>query len=156
MGPYGVGKTSLVRRFVESLFDERYHTTMGVKIDKKLVTVNDTGIMLLIWDLAGEDEIENMRLSHLRGASGYALVIDGCRESTLASALALRERAVSVFGDLPYVVAINKADLRDDWEIDISDVPNGDPTTVFITSAKTGAGVESMFDSLATKMLSQR
>ena len=42
MGAYGSGKTSLVRRFVESLFDERYHTTVGVKIDKKVLTVNST------------------------------------------------------------------------------------------------------------------
>lgn len=55
VGAYGVGKTSLVRRFVESMFDEHYHTTVGARIDKKVVTINGASIMLMIWDLAGGD-----------------------------------------------------------------------------------------------------
>ncbi len=153
LGAYGVGKTSLVRRFVESLFDERYHTTVGVKIDKKVVEVDHTPVMLMIWDLAGEDEVEQVRLSHLRGAAGYILVADGCRQSTLERAFALRERVVSTCGDLPFVLAINKADLRGEWEIDAQDPAPGGPADVFITSAKTGASVEEMFEALVTKML---
>ena len=153
LGAYGVGKTSLVRRFVESMFDERYHTTVGVKIDKKLLDVDNTPIMLMIWDLAGEDEVEQVRMSHLRGAAGYILVADGCRQSTLAIALALRERVVKVCGHLPYVLAVNKADLRDEWEVDPAGLSTGDPTDIFVTSAKAGTLVQQMFETLATKML---
>src|SRR6478736_3867693 len=71
VGLYGVGKTSLVKRYVESIFDERYHTTIGVKIDKKDVVVDGRDVSLAIWDMAGEDEIAQVKLSHLRGASGY-------------------------------------------------------------------------------------
>ncbi len=157
LGAYGVGKTSLVKRFVESLFDERYQTTVGVKIDKKVVTVNKTSVMLMIWDLAGEDEVEQVRQSHLRGASGYILVIDGCRKSTLARALALRERLGTAFGDLPHVLALNKADLQDQWEVGTADLRNdGDPTDLFVTSAKTGASVPQMFERLARKLLDDR
>ncbi|MFB3829291.1 MAG: Rab family GTPase [Bryobacteraceae bacterium] len=153
LGAYGVGKTSLVRRFVESIFDERYHTTVGVKIDKKLLDVDGTSVMLMIWDLAGEDEVEQVRMSHLRGAAGYILVVDGCRLSTLSLALALKERVVSVCGHLPFVLALNKADLRDEWQVTPEDPLAGDPTDVFVTSAKTGASVQQMFETLAAKML---
>lgn len=155
MGAYGAGKTSLVRRFVESLFDERYHTTVGVKIDKKVLTVNSTAIMLMIWDLAGGDEIELTRVSHLRGATGYIIVVDGCRGWTLARGRVLQERIVADFGDLPNVVAVNKADLRDMWEIDDLETL-GRAKNVFFTSAKTGDSVQEMFESLAIKMLAEQ
>lgn len=153
LGAYGVGKTSLVRQFVESIFEESYHTTVGVKIDKKLLTVNATPVMLMIWDLAGEDEIEQVRLSHLRGAAGYILVVDGCRDATLARALALNQRIEHAFGLLPYVVALNKADLRDEWKIGGAGPLGGNPSDVFMTSAKTAEGVPQMFERLAIKML---
>ena len=153
LGAYGVGKTSLVKRFVESMFDERYHTTVGVKIDKKVLDVDNTSVMLMIWDLAGEDEVEQVRMSHLRGAAGYILVVDGLRQSTLALALALKERVVSVCGHLPYVLAVNKADLRDEWEVDPGGALEGGAADVFISSAKTGASVQDMFETLASKML---
>ncbi|HME08132.1 MAG TPA: ADP-ribosylation factor-like protein, partial [Bryobacteraceae bacterium] len=92
LGAYAVGKTSLVRRFVESIFDEKYHTTLGVKIDKCEVEIGDIHLTLVLWDLAGDDEMEQVKLTHVRGASGFILVVDGCRKSTLDRAFALRER----------------------------------------------------------------
>src|SRR5579883_685521 len=117
VGAYGVGKTSLVRRYVESIFSDRYLTNIGVKIDKKLVKVDGQQVNLVLWDLAGEDEISKLRLSHLRGASGYILVIDGCRRSTLDTALDLQQRVADSLGDVPFVVALNKVDLRPEWEL---------------------------------------
>ena len=70
VGACGVGKTSLVRRFVESIFDESYQTTIGVKIDKKLLELDGREVTLVIWDLAGEDEFAQVREAHLRGAAG--------------------------------------------------------------------------------------
>jgi small GTP-binding protein len=69
LGATSVGKSSLVRRFVESIFSEKYQATIGVKIDRKLVQVDDTQVSLLLWDLQGEDEFQRVRLSYLRGAS---------------------------------------------------------------------------------------
>jgi small GTP-binding protein len=151
VGAYGAGKTSLVRRFVESMFDERYHTTVGARIDKKVVKVNAASIMMMIWDLAGGDETESTRLSHLRGANGYIIVVDGCRPWTLERGEILREQIVQSFGDLPYAVAMNKSDLRAMWEFESKDMASWE--NVFITSAKTGDSVESMFKTLAIKML---
>ena len=64
LGAFSVGKTSLIQRFVSSLFDDKYLTTVGVKIDKKIVTVDQQEIMLMIWDLAGEDDY-NLSLIHI-------------------------------------------------------------------------------------------
>src|ERR1051325_7234218 len=66
LGAYAVGKTSLVARFVRSIFSEKYHTTIGVKIDKKTLRVDDQELSLILWDLAGEDDFYQVRMSYLR------------------------------------------------------------------------------------------
>jgi hypothetical protein len=156
LGAYGVGKTSLVRRFVESIFDERYQTTIGVKIDKKVIAAGPEPVTLMIWDLAGEDEVEQVRISHLRGASGFVLVVDGCRGTTLEVAAALKDRIESVAGPLPWVLALNKSDLHEQWEIDAAAAETKfqtPPAAVLVTSAKSGDGVEEMFTRLAAAMV---
>jgi small GTP-binding protein len=158
VGAYGVGKTSLVKRFVESIFDEKYHTTIGVKIDKKRLQVDGIDVTLMIWDLAGEDEVEQVKISHLRGASGYILVADGCRAATITRAGALTSAIDETIGIRPFVFAINKVDLRDQWESETAQTGElGERAAgVFLTSAKTGSGVEEMFRSLAIKMLGKK
>jgi len=152
VGQFGVGKTSLVRRFVDSIFDERYLTTVGVKIDRKDVTVGSESVTLMLWDLAGEDDVAQLNVSHLRGASGYILVVDGCRAASLAKADELHHRITGQLGPLPFVLVLNKADLRNQWEVqDRTVVEHGWPT--FETSAKAGSGVEEMFLALAGKLL---
>jgi small GTP-binding protein len=152
VGAFGVGKTSLVRRFVDSIFDERYLSTVGVKIDRKDITVGSASITLMLWDLAGEDELTPLKISHLRGASGYILVVDGCRASSLAKAVELHQRIAERIGPLPFVLVLNKADLRDQWEVQDTVVSeHGWPT--FETSAKAGSGVEEMFLALAGSLL---
>ena len=63
LGSFAVGKTSLVRRFVESMYSEAYHTTVGVKVDKKNVQVNGAEVTLVLWDIYGEDDYQKMRWS---------------------------------------------------------------------------------------------
>jgi small GTP-binding protein len=152
VGQFGVGKTSLVRRFVDSIFDERYLTTIGVKIDRKDVTVGSASVTLMLWDLAGEDDLAQLQVSHLRGAAGYILVADGCRAASFAKAVELQRRIADQLGPLPFVLVLNKADLRDRWEIPQAAVSaHGWPT--FETSAKAGSGVGEMFLALAGKLL---
>ena len=153
VGEFGVGKTSLVRRFVDSIFDERYLSTVGVKIDRKDVTVGSTPVTLMLWDLAGEDELAPLRISHLRGASGYILVVDGCRATSFAKAIELQRRIAEQLGPLPFVLVLNKADFRDRWEVRDAAVAELGWST-FETSAKAGKGVEEMFLALAASLLS--
>lgn len=157
LGGHAVGKTSLVARFVRSIFSERYHTTLGVKIDKKVVTVCSEDVSLMIWDLAGEDDFGALEISYLRGASGYLLVMDGTRRSTLDRALAVQQRAEAKLGPVPFIVLINKADLAEEWELseaDLRDLSSRGWVTHH-TSAKTGACVQTAFEELAAAILRQ-
>jgi hypothetical protein len=151
LGSFGVGKTSLVRRFVESVFNETYLTTVGVKVDKKTVALNDRTITLILWDLAGEDDISPLRMSYMRGASGYVLVADGTRHPTLDVALSLRQRVEAEYGALPFVLLLNKSDLREQWEIaaEALDQLPQKGCAARPSSARTGEGVEQAFRDLA-------
>jgi small GTP-binding protein len=152
VGQFGVGKTSLVRRFVDSIFDERYLSTIGVKIDRKDVTIGSATVTLMLWDLAGEDDLAQLKVSHLRGASGYILVADGCRATSLDKAIELQQRIADQLGPLPFVLVLNKSDLRDRWEVGAAAIAEHDWPT-FEASAKAGSGVEEMFLALAGKLM---
>ncbi|HSV58445.1 MAG TPA: Rab family GTPase [Variovorax sp.] len=151
LGAFGVGKTSLVRRFVDSIFSDTYLTTVGVKIDKKMLTVGSEPMALILWDIAGEDEVSAVRVSYLRGAAGYLLVVDGTRAETLDTAVSIQARITAEIGGVPFIVLLNKADLQEEWTIPperIEQLAAGG--WVFLhTSAKTGAGVEESFEQLA-------
>lgn len=151
LGSFGVGKTSLVRRFVESIFSETYLTTVGVKIDKKIVALDDRTITLILWDVAGEDDIAQIRMSYMRGASGYVLVADGTRQRTLDIALSLRQRVEAEYGALPFVLLLNKSDLREQWQIAAEAFEGLGQKGCLArpSSALTGEGVEQAFRDLA-------
>src|SRR5919201_128256 len=108
LGTSGVGKTSLIARFVHSIFSEKYLTTLGVKIDKKTVQVDGTDVTLVIWDLAGDDDFQRLQTSYLRGTSGYLLVADGTRQITLDQAIEIQGRVAEATGPVPFLVALNK------------------------------------------------
>ncbi|MGE3539290.1 MAG: Rab family GTPase [Candidatus Tectimicrobiota bacterium] len=154
LGAFAVGKTSLVSRFVDSIFSEKYQTTVGVKISKKVLQVDSEEWHLILWDLAGEDEFLQIRTSYLRGSAGYLLVVDGTRQATLETALHIHERIVHDLGNVPFVVLLNKADLQQEWEI--SEAACADMNTrgwTWLTaSAKTGGGVNEAFLTLVRKM----
>lgn len=155
LGSFSVGKTSLVRRFVASIFDDKYHTTIGVKVDKKIVSANGEDVTLVLWDIHGEDVYQKMRMSYLRGMAGFLLVADGTRRQTLDDALALNERVVQEFGKLPAILLLNKCDLTDQWEVDAAQESKltGAGWNLFRTSAKTGDAVENVFLQLAQATL---
>lgn len=156
LGGFGVGKTSLVARYVHSIFSDKYLTTVGVKIDKKSVNAGGSDVDLVIWDIYGQDDFQKVRMSYLRGASGYLLVVDGTRRATLDTALALHDSAQAIVPKVPFILVINKSDLQDQWEIDqaLLDVLIERGWRVLKTSAKTGSDVEDAFVTLAQATLS--
>jgi small GTP-binding protein len=155
LGAAGVGKTSLVRRCVSSLFDEAYLTTIGVKVDKKQVSVGGTDLTLMLWDVAGAEENASMPSSYVRGASGYLLVADGTRPETLDRGRDIVAQMNGDLGPLPHVVCLNKSDLAGQWRISDADAASlaRDGIPVIRTSALSGAGVEDAFMQLAAALV---
>src|ERR1700679_1435372 len=156
LGGFGVGKTSLVRRYVQSIFSDAYLTTVGVKIEKRMVNVGAADVALILWDIAGEDEVQTIRTSYLRGAAGYLLVVDVTRAETLEVAKSIQARVTSEIGSVPFLFLFNKTDLKEDWQIPeqlLEDLKDGG-YLVLRTSAKTGEGVEEAFQELANRMVS--
>jgi small GTP-binding protein len=155
LGGFAVGKTSLVARFVTSLFSEKYLSTVGVKIDKKQVTVDGQDVTLMLWDIYGQDDFQTVQTSQLRGMSGYLLVVDGTRRATLETARLMQQKATEAVGAVPFILLLNKSDLGAQWEIDeqafFKLAEQG--WRVIRTSAKTGEGVEDAFESLTRAML---
>lgn len=117
IGDFGVGKTSLVNRYVRNVFDDRYLTTVGVKIDTKLLPVDDVTVKMVIWDIAGTEEANAVYRSYLRGMAGFLLVADGTRPETLENAVKLKRSIDEKIGELPWVGLLNKSDLVADWAV---------------------------------------
>ena len=155
LGAFAVGKTSLVQRFVHSLFDERYQTTLGVKIDRKSLVIDNEVVDLILWDLAGEDEFMEIRESYLRGSAAGVLVADGTRAETLDIAVALRSKLEETVADVPVVLMVNKADLADNWTIEPKrlEALRSEGWVLFETSARTDDNVEQAFTELARQMM---
>ena len=156
LGSFAVGKTSLVQRFVKSIFSDKYHTTIGVKIDKKVVEINDNEVNLLLWDIHGEDDYQKVQASYLLGAAGYFLVIDGTRRETIKLAESLQLMASKTLRNKPFILLVNKADMEDEWEITSADLAELESKgwTIMKTSARSGQNVEEAFTQLTQMMLS--
>ena len=155
VGVFATGKTSLVSQYVFSMFSEKYHSTVGVKIDRKRVEVNGTTVNLMLWDLAGRDGVEDIQASYVRGASGILFVVDGTRRETFDQIFELRDICAEAVGEVPAIVAINKSDLTEEWELSQGDYERLSEAGLeyFITSARTGDGVEDAFLRLAAATL---
>ena len=156
IGAFSVGKTSLVDRYVHSIFSDQYLSTVGVKISKKAVMIDSTELSLVLWDMEGKDDYQEINLAQLRGAMGVFLVADGLRRETLDVALSLRELSCSAAGNVPHILLVNKVDMADAWEVTKADMIRveqevGIPTLK--TSAKTGQGVDEAFLALARAIL---
>ncbi len=156
IGDFSVGKTCTVARFVRQTFSDKYLTTVGVKIDTKILQwPNDAEVKLILWDIAGNDKLTTASTSYLRGAAGYLLVVDGTRLPTWESAKRLHTEVTRQIGDKPFLVLLNKADLKEQWEIKQADV---DPQLkqgwkMLKTSAKTGENVEKAFEVLGRMLI---
>ena len=156
-GALAVGKTSIVSRFVRSMFPERHLSTVGVKIDRKFIRVGDDDVGLIIWDLAGEDPFDHVRAQYVRGSAGFVFVADGTRPHTMETAIRLQQRTELEFGPVPFVLAANKCDLRDEWTLDMSALTELTRRgwSGIACSALDGTGVDQVFRTLTERMLAR-
>lgn len=152
LGDFAVGKTSTVARSVRNTFSEAYLTSVGVKVDTKIVADAEGGdLRLVLWDIAGANSLDQMRANYIGGSHGLLLVADGTRADTIDTVLSLREQAWRLLGrEMPCVLILNKCDLAGEWEVpperqrELAEI-----LPVFSASARTGQGVEEAFAALA-------
>ncbi len=154
LGHFGVGKSSLIRRFVENTFSEDYKVTIGVHILKKTVTLNkeDKDVSLIIWDLEGNDDINNTRMSYLLGTNGFIYVFDVTRPSTYENLESDLKFIESKYANVPIKVVGNKNDLVTKEFLKQNNDKFGRLTNCY-TSAKTGNNVEDLFNKLAGELI---
>lgn len=155
VGDFGVGKTSLVRRYLSNTFSDRYLSTVGVKVETRLVNVAGAEHKLVIWDISGDNGLSSTSKAYLRGADGLVLVADLTRVSTFATLQKLKREATEVIGAKPFVVFLNKVDLESQRAVDPAsvDMLRSEGWQCYVSSARTGEGVIAGFDRLAELVL---
>lgn len=153
LGHFGVGKTSLIRRFVENTFSEDYKVTIGVHISKKTIEIPEKEtISLIIWDLEGQDDIKKTRPSYLLGTSGFIYVFDLSRPETFNNLNDELKFIKENYPNIPIKVVGNKLDLVNKTYL----TQNNEffkPFVDFFISAKTGSKVETLFSKLVQELI---
>jgi small GTP-binding protein len=160
LGDFAVGKTSLVRRFVEGRFDDRYLGTIGVKISRKTIARPYGELNLLVWDMTGGEELGTQsRASYLRGAAGAIIVCDLTRHETLEIFRRYTHQMRTLNPKTSLVFVGNKVDLIAERNISDTEMQAICATlgsdTYFLSSAKTGEQVETVFLHLADQIEAQ-
>ena len=149
LGHFGVGKTSLIRRFVEDRFSDTYKVTIGVHITKKVVNLDqENQVSLILWDLEGTDDLEQIRNAYLLGTHGVIFVFDVNRPSTFQHLGADLQSVAKKLPERPMLVIGNKIDLVSEKEI-TQVLEQQHIAYNYLTSAKTGNKVEEVFLNLA-------
>lgn len=160
LGDPSVGKTSLVRRFVYNVFDDTNIKSIGVKVSRKTVQISKADhfvtLTMMLWDLAGGEQFDQIKSSYIRSAAGAILVCDLTRAKSLANLHVYIEDLQHSSPNAQLVVAINKSDLINHQEVSLTEidkVATGYEAPYFLTSAKTGSGVDTLFRHLARLLL---
>ena len=162
LGSFAVGKTSLIERFVYDRFDDKYLTTIGVKISQKALppiqTPNSNQMIqhtFLIWDIAGLEKFDSVVTNYFRGATGALIVADLTRAETIEHFGQIYERFSAISPDAAVIVLGNKLDIFEEDKRTLSALKAKAAeykTELLLTSAKTGEGVEQAFMNLSNKI----
>ena len=157
IGDPGVGKTSLIRRFVLDLFDDHYVTTIGAKVTKKEVQLDlperdiRANLGMMIWDVSGQKDYKIFHEIYLNGMEGALVVADLTRQNTFSSLRSVLTMAERTGTDVPMAFLLNKADLAEPSPADLKEVrtmASQNAIPVLATSARTGMNVELAFHKL--------
>ncbi|HWM50960.1 MAG TPA: Rab family GTPase [Thermoplasmata archaeon] len=157
VGDVAVGKTSLIRRFVQEEFDDRYIATVGTKVTKKTVEVSWRGspatLDMMVWDIMGEKGFRALlRDAYFEGSHGVIAVCDMTRKDTFYDLNNWVQMIRKQVGNVPVVFLGNKMDLKERRvvsEEELARMGTIHNATTFLASAKTGAGVNEAFKALA-------
>lgn len=153
LGHFGVGKTSLIRRYVTNEFSSDYKVSIGVHILKKEVTIGNTIVSLIIWDVEGSDDITTINNAYLLGSHAFVVVYDLTRPSTYSKIIHQLEYLKEQHPKTTIKLVGNKIDLADAVATDSPEYTNIMALTHFLTSAKTGENIEPLFRDLAFTLI---
>lgn len=165
LGDFSVGKTSLIRRFIEDKFSDNYLSTVGVKVSRKSLTITANteshNVNLLIWDLEGHTKFKSITPTYLKGSSGAIIVADLTRSGTLENVDQHIDLFLEINPHSTIAIALNKADLIQPEKLDklIEIYGSSDCCQVvntYQTSAKTGEDVDTLFQELTMGMIYTR
>ena len=160
-GPAGVGKTSLIMRFIKSKFQTDYKLTVGVDIlTKDVELANDNICTLSIWDIGGQERFSFIRSTFYKGAAGALLVFDLSRAATWDEIKNWRAEVKQFAGDIPFVLIGNNLDRL----AEVGDVIDRDEARAYAesqgseyieTSSKNNLKVAQAFIALTKKIVGQ-
>jgi small GTP-binding protein len=161
VGERGVGKTSLVRRYVLDAFSDKYVQTLGTKVSKKeidlFVPAEDLRVHALIqvWDIMGHLGFrELLRAAYFHGCQGILAVCDVTQDATLGDLDLWLEGSADITGEVPVHLLVNKVDLEPAIdEGDLRSFAGGHRDMPYLyTSAKRGDNVTRAFEDLARRI----
>lgn len=161
LGEAAVGKTSLVRRYTENVFDEEYKQTIGTTFATKDIDVTGSDgtvrkVRLNVWDMGGQSTYRELRRQFMKGASGAIVVYDVTRPETFMAMNNWFESFKEVCPDSPVLISANKVDLLDKRMVPQEPgmmLRDWFQAEYFETSAKTGDAVNNVFTRVAEVVL---
>ncbi|GAA4111200.1 Rab family GTPase [Aquimarina addita] len=152
LGHFGVGKTSLFRRFMDDEFSEDYKVTLGVQIKKNIIEMPDgRELSMIIWDTEGHTNIEDTRKSYLLGSNAFIYVFDLTREETYKNLPNDLDYLSKNYPKVVIKILGNKCDLINEKET-LLQLKNLNINYNCITSAKTNKNVQDFFLDLANEI----
>jgi len=157
VGDFGVGKTSLVRRFVDNSFSEDYISSIGVSISKKIMKSPTCDSTMMLWDTEGKTEFNQIFKQYLIGAKGYIIVADLTRPQTLNSIEEHLKLCLSVVKDAPIYIALNKSDLPHQTSYLEEEIKalSQNIIAVYKTSAQSGEVVNEIFEQINSTIVNK-
>jgi Ras-related protein Rab-11A len=156
-GEGGVGKTTLLHRYIEGEFDANTKMTIGVQFFLKEVEINTKRTILQIWDFGGQERFRTLLKSYANGAKGAMLMFDLTRPMTLDRIDEWVEICRSTDPDLPIIFLGTKYDLKDQISIDDDYIEEFlekyNLISYLKTSSRSGRNVQKSFEILAENIL---
>jgi len=158
LGDFAVGKTSMIRRYVLDEFDDRYITTLGTKITKKTLNVDDRSLTFQIWDIVGNVKFSKIQGQYYQGSDGAFIIFDVTRKDTFENVTKWADMFLQVAEKAKLAIIANKVDLAStfDYKAGMKAVAEKYNALTFETSAKTGASVEPAFSALGKRVLAPK
>lgn len=158
VGDWGVGKTSLIRRFAENTFEHDYKPSIGVNIVTKIIDITGRKLKLQMFDTGGQERFQPLRQRYYTGANAVIFVFDVTRAS---SAVAIEKKWIEevedVLGsDFERIVIANKIDLDPDREVSeyaATQATDRIQGAYYETSALDGRNVHDAFAKLAHELM---